>query len=92
MPLSTGAVVSVTVTLKLADDVLPCESLAVHVTTVVPTESCSRTPVCTSPVDPRRPGRMRSRVRRSAARRPACRHKIDRASRHATQSPERSCR
>src|SRR6186713_1439955 len=36
-PLSTGAVVSVTVTLKLADDVLPCESLAVQVTTVVPT-------------------------------------------------------
>jgi hypothetical protein len=47
--------VSVTVTLKLADDVLPCESLAVQVTTVVPPRSCSRTPVCTSPVDPRLP-------------------------------------
>ena len=37
-PLSTGAVVSVTVTLKLADDVLSRESLAVQVTTVGPSE------------------------------------------------------
>jgi hypothetical protein len=61
----------VTVALKFADDVLPCESLAAQVTTVVPTGIMLEDAGVHVTGELHRPRRTQSRVQRSTARRPA---------------------